>query len=91
MSFVRHAVAVLSITGAVLGMSVAVSGEASAAPCGYYKKVEEARYNHCGGGRVVIYVNTVLAPDYEKCVGRGDHYLGSVLQVRGAHYAGRTC
>jgi hypothetical protein len=64
-------------------------------PCGWYTDwTATAWYNHCGPGRVVIHVDVINAggwPDYDKCVGPGDTWLGSWPNVQGAWYAGRTC
>ncbi len=30
-------------------------------------------------------------PNYEKCVGPGDTWLGSASKIDGAFYVGRTC
>ncbi|MFF2502222.1 DUF6355 family natural product biosynthesis protein [Streptomyces sp. NPDC058067] len=66
-----------------------------ASACGWYTDwAAHAWYNHCGTGHVVIHVDIVNlggVPDYDKCVGPGDTYLGSWPNVQGAWYAGRTC
>lgn len=68
---------------------------AAASPCGWYTDwMAGAWYNHCGTGHVVIHVDIVNlggVPDYEKCVGPGDTYLGGWPNVQGAWYVGRTC
>ncbi|GHJ38074.1 DUF6355 family natural product biosynthesis protein [Streptomyces sp. TS71-3] len=68
----------------------------AASACGWYTDwTAHAWYNHCGTGRVVIYVDLLSvggsSEGYETCVGPGDTYLGSWPAVQGAWYVGRTC
>ncbi|WP_412566555.1 DUF6355 family natural product biosynthesis protein [Streptomyces chartreusis] len=65
-------------------------------PCGWYTDwTATAWYNHCGTGKVVIYVDLLSvggsSEGYERCVGPGDTWLGSWPGVQGAWYVGRTC
>ncbi|MGW8885812.1 DUF6355 family natural product biosynthesis protein [Streptomyces sp. NPDC055749] len=83
----------------VLGLAPAATATATGGhavtalnPCGFYETGSDARYNHCtsDGSNVIIEVE-VFGPNYERCVGPGDHWLGSASSIQGAHYAGRTC
>lgn len=92
--FLTTALAVVApATGAlVLAIAAPTATAAAAAPCGFYETSSDARYNHCtsDGSRVVIEVE-VWGPNYEKCVGPGDTWLGSASKIDGAFYVGRTC
>lgn len=83
--------AVVPATSA-LALVLGVPATAAANPCGYYATGSDAFYNHCtsDGSRVVIEVE-VFGPNYEKCVGPGNSWLGSSSKIDGAHYVGRTC
>jgi hypothetical protein len=63
------------------------------ARCGYYTThiplgADDAWYNHCGGGRICIKVDTVWRPDVRIEVGPGVRYLGTTFDVRNAWYIG---
>ncbi|MFI1359208.1 DUF6355 family natural product biosynthesis protein [Streptomyces sp. NPDC020898] len=91
--FLTTALAVVApATGALVLAIAAPTATAAAAPCGFYETSSDARYNHCtsDGSRVVIEVE-VFGPNYEKCVGPGDTWLGSASKIDGAFYVGRTC
>ncbi|WP_173317868.1 DUF6355 family natural product biosynthesis protein [Streptomyces fulvorobeus] len=83
--------AVLMLTS--LGAVPATASPAAAAPCGYYEGSTDAFYNHCtsDGSKIVIHVRVALEPDYERCVGPGNTWLGPASKIQGAHYVGRTC
>lgn len=72
----------------------APADDASAlAPCGYYTThiplgADDAWYNHCGGGRICIKVDTVWRPDVRVETGPGVRYLGTTFDVRNAWYIG---
>jgi hypothetical protein len=79
------------LMSAVAGVVTATP--ASAVACGYFEEGGRAGYNHCtsDGSNVVIHVDTILAQDYEICVGPGETPLGSTNLVRGAWYVGKLC
>jgi hypothetical protein len=78
---------------ASLGAVTTTATPAAADPCGFFETSSDAFYNHCtsDGSRVVIKVEIALAPDVERCVGPGKHWLGSADKIQGAYYVGRTC
>ncbi|TGA92492.1 DUF6355 family natural product biosynthesis protein [Streptomyces sp. MZ04] len=98
MSLRRSLPALVGAVALTLGLPVAAAASAHAPaavmnPCGFYETGSDAFYNHCtsDGSNVVIQVRVALAPDYERCVGPGNHWLGSASKIQGAHYVGRTC
>lgn len=88
------AAAALMLGLAPAASATATAGHAATAlnPCGFYETGSDARYNHCtsDGSNVIIEVE-VFGPNYERCVGPGDTWLGSASRIQGAHYVGRTC
>lgn len=93
----RSLLAAAGAVALVLGLPAAGSAvpRATAAamnPCGFYETGSDARYNHCtsDGSHIVIEVE-VFGPNYERCVGPGDTWLGSAGKIDGAFYVGRTC
>ncbi|MGP3632717.1 DUF6355 family natural product biosynthesis protein [Streptomyces sp. 24-1644] len=98
---IRHSLLSAGAAAAlILGLAPAATATATAAghaatvmnPCGFYETGSDARYNHCtsDGSNVIIEVE-VFGPNYERCVGPGDTWLGSASRIQGAHYVGRTC
>ncbi|MCF2533108.1 DUF6355 family natural product biosynthesis protein [Yinghuangia soli] len=79
------------------GTGVSAASAASAPvlrnPCGFFETSSDAFYNHCtdDGSNIVIHVEVAWAPDYERCVGPGQQWLGSASKIQGAYYTGRTC
>ncbi|MFG2892576.1 DUF6355 family natural product biosynthesis protein [Streptomyces sp. NPDC048248] len=97
MSVRRFLPAAVGAAALLLGLPAAASaapGPVASAmnPCGFYETGSDARYNHCtsDGSNVVIEVE-VFGPNYERCVGPGNTWLGSASKIQGAHYVGRTC
>ncbi|MEU8675545.1 DUF6355 family natural product biosynthesis protein [Streptomyces sp. NPDC048560] len=87
------AAAVLTVGLAPAATATAPAHAATAMnPCGFYETGSDARYNHCtsDGSNVIIEVE-VFGPNYERCVGPGDTWLGSASRIQGAFYVGRTC
>jgi len=80
------------VAGALLLAVAAPAATAAANPCGFYETGSDAYYNHCtgDGSRIIIEVE-VFGPNYEKCVGPGDTWIGSASKIDGAHYVGRLC
>jgi hypothetical protein len=94
----RSLLAAVGAVALVLAPVTAVSAAPGATlavmnPCGFYETSSDAFYHHCtgDGSRVVIKVEINFGPDYERCVGPGETWLGSAGRVDGAHYVGRTC
>ncbi|MGC5561606.1 DUF6355 family natural product biosynthesis protein [Streptomyces sp. FR-108] len=103
---IKSALMTAALAAAAVGTTVAPANAApqptpqaqpaTASACGWYTDwTAHAWYNHCGSGRVVIYVDLLSvggsSEGYEKCVGPGDTFLGSWPAVQGAWYVGRTC
>lgn len=95
MSRIPHillAFAGVSAAGLALAPAAGAAPGTADEPCGYYQDHQSAWYNHCAQDtHVVINVDTIWAPDYERCVGPGTTFLGSTDDIRGAWYVGRTC
>ncbi|MGW7411742.1 DUF6355 family natural product biosynthesis protein [Streptomyces sp. NPDC054863] len=96
----RPLLAVVGAVALVLGTTTAATAAPGAHtqsalmnPCGFYETGSDAFYHHCttDGSNVIIQVRVALAPDYERCVYPGNHWLGSSSKIQGAHYTGRTC
>lgn len=94
MSMIKQAGVVLAATAATLS-TVAVVGatSASAAPCGYYREVGVAYYNHCATDtHVVVKVERKFPyKGYEDCFGPGIRKLGDSSMFVNAYYVGRLC
>ncbi|MFI0982072.1 DUF6355 family natural product biosynthesis protein [Streptomyces sp. NPDC021093] len=94
----RSLLAAVGAAALFLGTTTAATaapGAQSAAmnPCGFYETGSDAFYHHCtgDGSQIVIKVEINFGPDYERCVGPGNHWLGSASKIDGAHYTGRLC
>ncbi|MFJ6935573.1 DUF6355 family natural product biosynthesis protein [Streptomyces sp. NPDC101132] len=87
----RSLTSALAATALLFGLSTAVASPAAANPCGFYETHSDAWYNHCATDTRVIIEVEVWGPNYERCVGPGDTWLGSASKIDGAWYVGRTC
>ncbi|MFB9904231.1 DUF6355 family natural product biosynthesis protein [Allokutzneria oryzae] len=77
-----------SAVGLVGTTHVAEAGPSSH-PCGYHVITNNAYYNHCGSGNVLIHIEKLFG-DEEKCVSPGNTPIGLQPFTHGAYYL-RPC
>ncbi|MEV0617560.1 DUF6355 family natural product biosynthesis protein [Nonomuraea sp. NPDC050404] len=93
-AIVAFAAATIAFAGTPASAATTTNTQAAAQlQCGYYKDEGGLSwYGHCDTPPrtdVVIHVDTIFAPDYERCVKPGATRLG--YGIRGAWYTGKLC